>query len=161
MASTIGLLVVAIFVFLLAGHDQSFGPLDVRTAQLFALGIWIAAPVVGGLMLRYSSIGPVTRAAAIIGVVIALAVAWFPVSGFGEDTCSISLPPGRLSYDIGRLAVGGLVGAGMGFATFATGVAARQWISLLPGIALAAIVNNYASAAAYRLFYDGVVCLLD
>jgi len=156
---TVGLLVLAFLVFIQAGHDQALGPLDVETAQLLALAIWVTAPLVGGLALRHSSTRTAIGVGAIVCLVVGLAVAVFPTSGFGGYTCSISLPPGPISYPLGRLAVGAFAGLGMAIALAVTSLASRRLLTAVPGIILGAIVNYYASAAAYLLFYDGVRCL--
>lgn len=159
VGGTVGLLVLAVLVFLQAGHDQSLGPLNVTAAQLLALAIWVTAPLVGGLALRHSPTRTAIRAGAIVCLVVGLAVVLFPTSGFGGYTCSISLPAGPFSYLFGRLAVGALVGLGMAIALALTSLASRRLLTAVPGIILGAIVNYYASAGAYLLFYDGVRCL--
>ena len=119
----------------------------------------MAAPIAGGLAGYRSSNGSLARAAIAVGLIVGLAVALFPGSGFGGYTCSISLPAGPLAYFLGRLAVGGLVGGGVAIGLFVTGAATRRIITIGPGVILAAAATYYASAAAYVLFYDGVRCL--
>ena len=155
----LSLTLIAFVVFLQAGHDQSLGPLDLVTAQRLAIFLWVVAPIAGGLALRRSSSGSLSRAAITAGLVVGLVVALFPGSGFGEDTCSISLPTGPFAYFLGRLAVGALVGGGMAIALVLTGLATRRGLAIVPGVVLAAATTYAASSAAFVLFYDGVRCL--
>lgn len=154
---SLGTLVVAVVVFLQAGLNRSFGPLDFETARRLALGLWVVAPIAGGLAARGSSSRDLARAAVTVGLVIGLVVALFPTSGTGQYICSITLPDVPIA--IGRLGVGGLVGAGMALALFIVGIASQRRLAVLPGIVLAGALNFGASAAAYELFYGGVRCL--
>lgn len=156
---TFGIILVAFVVFMQAGANQSLGPLDVGTADLLALALWVAAPIAGGLADRGCPNRALTRAAITVGLVVGLVVALFPLAGTGDYTCWLSLPSGPLASVVGRLVVGGLVGTGIAFALFATGVAARNLGTAVPGVALAGAVNLGASVAAYQLFYGAVRCL--
>ena len=150
-------LVVAIIAFLQAGLNESLGPFDLEIAQRLALGLWVAAPIAGGLTARHSSYRDLARAAVMIGLVIGLIVALFPASGTGQYICSMSLPP--VPMVVGRLFVGGIVGLGMALGLLVSGISSRRPVAALPGIALAGALNFGASAAAYTLFYEGVRCL--
>lgn len=156
---SIGIVVASVAVFLFAGRDRSFGPLDRETAQGLALVMWVLAPIAGGLVARQSTTPELIRPAFILGFVVALGVALFPAAGTGLYTCSINLPAGPWAYIAGRFAVGALVGGGMAAGLIGTAVAARSRLTVLPGLALAAAVNYVASAAAYALFYEAVRCL--
>ncbi len=156
---SLGILLIAFFVFMLAGEDQSFGPLDLDTADRLALALWVAAPIAGGLAARGYANRELTRAALSVGLVVGLVVALFPASGTGQYTCWLSLPAVPMAYLLGRLVVGGLTGIGMAIGLLATGVAARRLSTALPGFVLAGAANLGASVAAYELFYGGVRCL--
>lgn len=152
-------LLIAFFVFIIAGADQSFGPLDLDTADRLALALWVVAPIAGGLAAGGCGNRELTRAALRIGLVVGAVVALFPAAGTGQYTCWLDLPTVPMGYLLGRLAVGGLVGMGMAIGLFVTGVAIRRRITVLPGLVLAAAINLGASVAAYELFYGGVRCL--
>jgi hypothetical protein len=156
---TLGILLIAFVVFMRAGADQSFGPLDLDTANRLALVLWVAAPIAGGLAARDCANRELTRSALGVGLVVGLLVALLPVSGTGQYTCWLNLPAVPMGLLIGRLVVGGLVGIGMAIALFATGVATRRLITAVPGIVLAGAINLGASVAAYELFYGSVRCL--
>jgi hypothetical protein len=81
---SLGILLMAFIVFMRAGADQSFGPLDLDTADRLALALWVAAPVAGGLVARGCANREVTRAALSVGLVVGLVVALFPASGTGQ-----------------------------------------------------------------------------
>jgi hypothetical protein len=156
---SLGILVTAFVVFLQAGSQQSFGPLDLESAQRLALGLWVAAPIVGGLAARGASRRDLRHTAVAVGLVVGLVIALFPGSGTGQYTCTISLPDVPFGSLVGRFAVGGLTGAGMGIGLVVAGVASRRLVTAVPGTILAGVVNFGASAAAYELFYEGVRCL--
>lgn len=156
---SLAVLLVAFFVFMAAGENQSFGPLDLDTADRLALALWVVGPIAGGLAAGGYGNRELTRAALSVGLVVGFVVALFPAAGSGEYTCWLNLPAVPMGYLLGRLAVGGLTGMGMAIALFTTGVATRRRITVLPGIVLAAAINLGASAAAYELFYGGVRCL--
>jgi hypothetical protein len=156
---SLGILLVAFFVFVRAGEDRSVGPLDLDAADHLALALWVAAPIAGGLAARGCANRELMRAALSVGLVVGLVVALFPASGTGEYSCWLSLPAVPMGYLLGRLAVGGLTGIGMAIGLFATGVATRRRITALPGIVLAGGINLGASVVAYELFYGGVRCL--
>lgn len=155
----VGVLLVAFFVFLRAGENQSFGPLDLDTADRLALALWVAAPIAGGLVARRATTGALTRAALGVGIPVGLLVALLPLAGTGQYTCWLNLPALPLGFLLGRLVVGGLTGLGMVTGFVATGVATRGPITAVPGIVVAGAANFAASAAAYWLFYGGVRCL--
>ena len=154
-----GVLLIAFFVFMLAGEYRSFGPLDLDTADRLALALWVAAPIAGGLAARRAAPGDLIRAALGVGIPVGLVVALLPAAGTGQYTCWLNLPAVPMGYLLGRLAVGGLTGLGMAIGFVATGVATRRLATAVPGIVLAGAVNFGASAAAYELFYGGVRCL--
>jgi hypothetical protein len=156
---SLGILLIAFFVFMRAGAGQSLGPLDLDTANRLALALWVAAPIAGGLAAHGCANRELTRSALGVGLVVGLVVALFPASGTGQYTCWLSLPAVPMGYLLGRLAVGGLTGIGMAIALLATGVATRRLITALPGIVLAGAANLGASVAAYELFYGSVRCL--
>ncbi len=156
---SLAVLLIAFFVFMSAGESQSFGPLDLDTADRLALALWVVAPIAGGLAAGGCANRELTRAALSVGLVVGLVVALFPAIGTGQYTCWLNLPAVPMGYLLGRLAVGGLTGMGMAIGLFATGVATRRRITALPGIVLAAALNLGASLAAYELFYGGVRCL--
>ena len=156
---SLAVLLIAFFVFMGAGENQSFGPLDLDTADRLALALWVVAPIAGGLAAGGCGNRELTRAALSVGLVVGAVVALFPAIGSGQYTCWLNLPALPMGYLLGRLAVGGLTGTGMAIGLFATGVATRRRITALPGIVLAAAINLGASVAAYELFYGGVRCL--
>ena len=156
---SLGVLLIALFVVMWAGEYQSFGPLDLDTADRLAMALWVAAPITGGLAARGSANRELLRAALSLGLVVGLTVALFPAGGTGQYTCWLNLPAVPMGNLLGRLAVGGLAGVGMAAGLLATGVATRSLPTALPGIVLAAAINLGASVAAYELFYGGVRCL--
>ena len=148
----------AVWTFLTASHDQSFGPLSMETGENLALGLWVGAPVVGGFFGRRATNRGAANAAALLGILVGGGIALFPTAGFGGYVCSIEMPPGAVSYMLGRLVVGALVGGGMGVALFLTAVGTRRGMTAIPAI-LAAGATYLGSLAAYTLFYEGVRCL--
>ena len=159
VGASLGVLLIALFVVMRAGEYQSFGPLDLDTADRLAMALWVAAPIAGGLAARGSANRELLRAALSLGVVVGLAVALFPAGGTGQYACWLNLPAVPMGNLLGRLAVGGLAGVGMAAGLLATGVATRSLPTALPGIVLAAAINLGASVAAYELFYGGGRCL--
>ena len=157
--AALGILVLAFFVFLSAGHDQSFGPLDVDTAYRIAQGLWIAGPIVGGFVAGRLTDRKLISDGLRVGFIVGLVVALFPGSGTGQYTCSLNLPALPMGYMLGRIVVGALVGVGMGIAFVTTGVATRRLATAIPGIVVAGAANFLASTTAYELFYGGVRCL--
>ena len=156
---SLAVLLVAVLVVMSAGASQSFGPLDLDTADRLALALGVVAPIAGGLAARGCANRELALAALSVGRVVGLVVALFPAIGTGQYTCWLNLPAVPMGSLLGRLAVGGIAGMGMAIALVATGVATRRRITALPGIALAAALNLGASLAAYELFYGGVRCL--
>ena len=159
VAVSVGLILVALLVFLRAGEEQALGPLDLETADRLALALWVAAPIAGGLAARGSANCELIRAALSVGLVVGLGIALLPASGTGQYTCWLNLPAMPLGYLLGRLTVGAVAGVGMAIALLVTGVATRSLPTAVPGIVLAAAINLGASAAAFELFYGGVRCL--
>jgi hypothetical protein len=152
-------MVVAFFVVALAGEYVGLGPLDLATANLIALGLWAAAPVLGGLLERHAGTTDLTRAATFLGALVGACVALFFIagSGTGDYVCSFDL--GAVPRLIGVLLVGGFTGAGIGLGFFVSGVAARRAITLAPGVVVAAVIVLATSLAAKELFYEAVRCL--
>ena len=155
----LGVLLIAIFVFLVAGANQSLGPFDLDTADRLAVALCVAAPIAGGLVARRAATGEMIRAALGVGIPLGLVVALLPLAGTGQYTCWLDLPAVPMGLLLGRLVVGGLTGLGMVIGFVATGVATRRLITAVPGIVLAGAANFGASATAYWLFYGGVRCL--
>jgi hypothetical protein len=155
------ILLAAFFIFMQAGEYQSLGPLDLETADGLALALWVAAPVAGGLAAHRFSNRELARAALALGLTVGLAAAIFALfaSGTGDYTCPINLPSFPGSYLFGCLAFGALAGMGMGIGFLVSGVAARQPVTVLPGVVLAAAATWATSTAAYLLFYGAVRCL--
>lgn len=92
---SLGILVSAFYVFLRAGADESFGPLDRDTANRLFLGLWIVAPIAGGLAARGAVNRHLTSLALRLGVVVGLVVTLFPLSGTGLYTCWLDFPAAR------------------------------------------------------------------
>lgn len=161
MGLSIAIVVVAFFVVMLAGENQSLGPLDLETADRLALALWIAAPIAGGLAARRCPNREVARAALTLGLVVGLGVALFFLfgSGTGQYTCTIDLAGLPGGYLLGSVAVGVLAGSGMAVGLLIAGVAARRRVTALPGVVLAGYATWAASATAYELFYGGLRCL--
>jgi hypothetical protein len=132
---SVGVLLLAFFVFLRAGEFQSFGPLDLDTADRLALALWVAAPIAGGLLARRAPNGGLIRTALGVGIPVALVVGALTGSGTGQYTCWLSLP--AMPMLLGRVVVGGLTGLGMVIGFVATGVATRRGITAVPGVVLA------------------------
>ena len=156
---SLGVLLLALFVVMRAGEYQSFGPLDLDTADRLAVALWVAAPIAGGLAARGSANRELRRAALSLGLVVGLAIALFPAGGTAQYTCWLNLPAVPMGLLLGRFVVGGLAGLGMATGLLVTGVATRSVPTALPGIVLAAAINLGTSVAAYQLFYGGVRCL--
>lgn len=156
---TIGVLLIALLVFVWAGRDQGLGPLDLETANRLAFALWLAAPIAGGLAGRGSDDRALIRAAIGVGFVVGLGAALVPASGTGDYTCWLSLPAVPLGYVLGRIAVGSILGFGMALSLVAAGRSTRTRSAIVPGIAFAAAINLAASVAAFELFYGGLRCL--
>ena len=90
-----GVLLIAIFVFLVAGAYESFGPLDLDTADRLAVALWVAAPIAGGLVARGAATGALIRAALGVGIPVGLVVALLPLAGTGQYTCWLTSQPCR------------------------------------------------------------------
>ena len=156
---TFGVLLIAIFVFLVAGANQSLGPFDLDTADRLAVAMCVAAPIAGGLVARGAATSALICAALWVGIPVGLVVALLPLAGTGEYSCWLDLPAVPMGFLLGRLVVGGLTGLGMVTGFVAAGIATRRLLTAVPGIVLAAAATFGASAAAYWLFYGGVRCL--
>ena len=154
---SLGVLLIALFVVMRAGEYQSFGPLDLETADRLAIALWVTAPIAGGLAARAPRIASCSARRS--------ASAWWSASPWrcsprADRAVHLCQLAGRADgYLLGRLAVGGLAGVGMAAGLLVTGVSTRSAPTALPGIVVAAAINLGASVAAYELFYGGVRCL--
>ena len=90
---SLGILLIAVFVFLTAGETFSLGPLDLDTADRLALGRWVAAPIAGGLVAHGLASRPLVKGALSVGLVVGLTVALSTGSGTGQYICWLDLPP--------------------------------------------------------------------
>ena len=154
-----GILFLAFAVLFVAGMRGSLGPLDLATAQWFILGLWIAAPVVGGLVSRGLTDREIALAAAVLAVVVGLAVAAVFVTAAGTaSTCGIGDTRSAAAYVVGCVGVGAVVGVGMSASVLITARLARRgrW---LVGALLGGGLNFGASAGAYFLYYSIITCL--
>lgn len=153
-------MVVAFFIMMLAGRNVGLGPLDLSTADRLALGLWVAAPVVGGLLGRGADSAYLARVAITLGVIVGVCVALFFVTGSGTGyyVCSVDL--GMMPRPIGCMLVGGLTGAGIAIGFLISGVvSSRRPITGVTGIAAASAIVLGASLGAKDLFYEAVRCL--
>ena len=154
-----GILFLAFAVLFLAGMRGSLGPLDLATAQWIILGLWIAAPVVGGLVSRGLTDRETTLSAAVLAVVVGLAVAAVFLTGAGTaSSCEIGATRSAAAYVVGCLGVGAIVGIGVGASALITARLARRGRWLL-AVLLGGGLNFVASAGAYFLYYSMVTCL--
>jgi hypothetical protein len=157
----LGLLFAAFALWIRSSLDRSLGPLDFDAATRLVVAIWVAAPVVGGGLSADVEVRDLRRAAATLGIVIGVVVAFF-ISVGGRSTvltheCAAlagSLPP----YWIGSIGVGAVVGIGMATAEVVmTTLTRRSW--WLIGAPVGAAINFAASAAAAQLLYRVVGCM--
>jgi hypothetical protein len=152
---------LAFITLLYAGMLGSLGPLDLATANQLALGLWIVAPVVGGLLVRSLTVRHITFAAVVLGVVLVLEVAFVLLTGAGtaglSNACA-GIPRSPAGFVVGCGVVGATVGIGTGASLFITAWLARAgwW---LPAVLLAGGLNFGAGAVAYTLFYSIVTCM--
>lgn len=154
-----GILALAFAILFFAGQAGSLGPLDFATYQWIILGLWIAAPVVGGLVSRTLSDRQITLAAALLAVVLGLAVAAFFLTAAGTaSSCAIGAGGSAAAYALGCLGVGAIVGTGVGASELITARLARRGWWLL-AVLLGGGLSFGASAGAYFLYYSIVTCL--
>ena len=160
-SATVGILFVAFLVVMVSGEQQSLGPVDLDTANRLAIGLWVLAPVIGGLIAGRRgghAVREAARVGALLGVAVTVLVATAAGAGY-PTTCPMNgIPTFVGAYFLGCLAVGGIVGVGTGLSLLVTAVlAARRW--WLPGIVAGAIVSFVAGYGAYNLYYDFAACL--
>jgi hypothetical protein len=155
----IGILALAFAILFFAGQAGSLGPLDFATYQWIIIGLWVAAPVVGGLLSRGLSDRQITRAAAVLAVLLGLAVAAFFSTAAGTaSSCASGAVGSAAAYILGCLGVGAMVGIGAGASELITArLARRGW--WLPAVLLGGGLSFAASAGAYFLYYSVVTCL--
>jgi hypothetical protein len=155
----IGILALAGRIFLQAGFQGSVGPLDLATADVVSLGLWVAAPVVGGLASRTLDIRQLIVAATVLGTVAALPAAAMIVFGATTGAACQGAVRSAVGFWASALAAIFAVGIGAGAAEFITARLARRGRGLL-AVLLGAGLNFSAGAGAYFLIYSIAVCLL-
>lgn len=157
----LAILFLAYLTVFYAGMLGSLGPLELDSAERLALGLWIVAPVVGGLLLRSMSDRQISVAAALLGVVVGLAVAFFLLTA--ASTASLSnacagIPRSVGGFEAGCMAVGAVVAIGMGASVIITArLTRRGW--WMPAVLLGGGLNFGMGVGAYALVYSVVTCL--
>lgn len=155
----LGIVILACFVFFVAGMRGSLGPLDLGTVNVIVIVQWVLAPVVGGLLAQTIVDGALIRAAPLLAALLGLAVAFvlLTAAGTASTTCGLAAGPSALGYVGGCLAVGAVIGSGAGASLLFTGRLARRnhWI---PAVLIGGALNLVAGAGAYVLFYSIVAC---
>ena len=159
VAVPFGILFLAFAVLFFAGQAGSLGPLNAATYQWIILGIWIAAPVTGGLALRALDHPQDTIAAAVLGVVLGLVVAAVFLTGAGTGTyCELGSGGNVAGFVSGCLGVGAIVGVGTAASELAAARLARRG-----RLVLAVLLGGGLSFAAIEgglfIFYSIVRCL--
>jgi hypothetical protein len=158
----VGFLFAAFVVRMFAGLYQGLGPLDVGAAVWLAGALWVAAPVVGGVLCRELDVVETPKAAVALALIVGLVTVAFifmaPRASIGLAECP-GLPRTALTSAAGAVAVAGLLGFGLAAAELVTAhiARARSWIGAVPA---GAALSLGASAAAYWLFYSVVVVCL-
>jgi hypothetical protein len=153
---------LAIVVFFRAGAAGSLGPLSLETAYWIVAGIWAAGPAVGGVLSGRLHRDDQRRAAVslalVIGGLVAFVFAIGARSAAEPTACAVPLEPGALSYLLGCLVVGGVVGVGSGLSLLLASRVPRGPVLLVTapaswGLALGAL------GLGLRLYYAAVTCL--
>src|ERR1700674_4975500 len=153
------ILALAYAVLFFAGQAGSLGPLDFATYQWIIVGLWVAAPVVGGLVSHALSDRLITLTAALLAVVLGLAVAFFLLTAAGTaSSCARGAVGSVAAYSLGCLGDGAVVGIGVGAGEVVTARLARRGL-WLPAVLLGGGLSFLASAAAYLFYYSFVTCL--
>jgi hypothetical protein len=158
--ATIGLLLLAFYIAMVAGRDMGLGPLDLETADHLALGLYALAPIVGGFLASRIPTGaqPVAVGVALLlGVLTTLFYATAVGAGYPQACPRDGIPTFVGAYFLGCLAVGGLVGGGMGL-----GLATTSWLcrrGLWLAAPLGGVIAFGAGFAGFNLFYSFVACL--
>ena len=157
-----GILALAFAIFYFAGQTGSLGQLDFSTYRWIIIGLWIAAPVVGGLVSRPLSDRKISIAAAVLAAVLGLATAasFLTAAGTAASTassCDMGAMRSVAAYVLGCLGVGAIVGIGMGASESITArLARRGW--WLPAVLSGGVLAFGTSAGAYFLYYALVTC---
>ena len=158
----LAILALALAIFLYAGQTDSLGQLDFSTYRWIIIGLWIAAPVVGGLVSRRLSDRQISLAAAVLGAVVGLAAAasFLTAAGTAASTassCEFGAMGSVAGYVLGSLGVGAIAGIGMGVSEAITArLARRAW--WLPAVFSGGVLTFGAGAAALYLYYALVTC---
>jgi hypothetical protein len=151
--------VIGFYVVMAAGDHLSLGPLDLATADRLALGLWAAAPVVGGLLAGLGGSLNAQRAGMLLGGVIGLTVVLFFLLGAGTGSYTCAYDLGAMPRPLGVLFVGALTGIGIGLGFIVSALAVHRRITALPGVVLAFAIVLASSVGAKDLFYEAVRCL--
>jgi hypothetical protein len=158
----LALLFAAFTILLFAGFYQGLGPLDESAAAWVARGVWIAAPVVAGVLCRDVEPRETRRAALALGIIVALVAIAFiymsPRTAVQRPDCP-GIPRTAVSSALGAIAVAGVLGFGVAAAEFVTARIARRAAAVV-GVALGTAVSSAANAAGYYLLYSVVVVCL-
>ena len=159
--SPLAVLVLAYLVVFYAGMLRSLGPLDADTADRLALGLWVVAPVMGGLLMRSTSDRQINIAAAVLGIVVGVAVAVFFLAAAGTAALSgacAGIPRSAGGFVAGCVALGTVVAIGIGACLIITArLTRRGW--WLPGILGGGGLNAVVNVGAYALAYSVVGCM--
>ena len=88
-------MVMAFLVVMRAGEYQSLGPLDVEAADRLALALWVAAPIVGGIVAHRAADDQLARAGLALGLIVAIWIKLLPLYNVARGlsamlTCSRS-----------------------------------------------------------------------
>lgn len=147
----LAVMVASFAFFMFGGGRGQLGPIDYAGIQLITIAIWVLAPVVGGLALRGAKSNEATRAALIVGGVVAGVFAIFAFGGPRADGSGFGEPAAVL----GTVASVALIGLGAGAGLLATARPVRH----MPWYAAASIgaaVHFATSWIGYATLY-GVV----
>jgi hypothetical protein len=157
----VGIIALALLTVYNAAMLGGLGPLDPVVASRLAIGLWVVAPVAGGVLIRRQGGSADVSAATVLGLLVAAAVAFLYLTAAGTaalTTACAGFPHGMALFVPGCVVVGLLAGLGMATGVLATArMTARGW--WVPGILVGAGANFALGIAAYALVYSVVVCL--
>ena len=158
VVAPLGLVMLAILVFLQAGSQGSLGPLSLASVNFLVAGLWGLALGAGGLLVRPLPADERRRSMLIVGAVLGIVIGLVGLigAGTGGASCGASASPNALLFAAGGVAVGAAVAVGSSIAMALACVVGRR--SAIVGVLLGAVVGSVAVVVPFLFYITTVSC---
>jgi hypothetical protein len=157
-AVSLSVALCAVVFFILAGGRGSLGPIDYGGIQLITVGIWTAAPAVGGLVTHRAPHETAMRAAATAGAAVAAFIAFLLFFGPRADqACTGEAVGAGPLFIVSVGAAAASVGVGFGAGLFATSRLTTR-VGWLGAILAGCVIHFGGSALGYWITYNVMFC---